>query len=101
MVEKFTVTPIWTTGPIVELVPPAAHAMTVFTSAPALQLYSGNYLGGTPARDGGSYQNYAGVALESEFLPDSPNHPEWPQPDCWLQPGQRYQSATHYQLIPI
>lgn len=88
---------------------PAAHlwsadgkvAMTVFTTAPALQLYSGNYLGGTPARDGGSYQNYAGVALESEFLPDSPNHPEWPQPDCWLQPGQRYQSATHYQLIPI
>ncbi|WP_447889395.1 galactose-1-epimerase [Serratia fonticola] len=91
------------------LTSPAAHlwsadgkvAMTVFTTAPALQLYSGNYLGGTPARDGGSYQNYAGVALESEFLPDSPNHPEWPQPDCWLLPGQRYQSATHYQLIPI
>ncbi|HHQ6568218.1 TPA: galactose-1-epimerase [Serratia fonticola] len=91
------------------LASPAAHlwsadgkvAMMVFTTAPALQLYSGNYLGGTPARDGGSYQNYAGVALESEFLPDSPNHPEWPQPDCWLQPGQRYQSATHYQLIPI
>ncbi|CAI0823398.1 galactose-1-epimerase [Serratia fonticola] len=91
------------------LASPAAHlwsadgkvAMTVFTTAPALQLYSGNYLGGTPARDGGSYQNYAGIALESEFLPDSPNHPEWPQPDCWLQPGQRYQSATHYQLIPI
>jgi aldose 1-epimerase len=90
------------------LASPAAHlwsadgkvTMTVFTTAPALQLYSGNYLGGTPARDGGSYQNYAGVALESEFLPDSPNHPEWPQPDCWLQPGQRYQSATHYQLIP-
>ncbi|MBC3380694.1 galactose-1-epimerase [Serratia fonticola] len=91
------------------LASPAAHlwsadgkvAMTVFTTAPAIQLYSGNYLGGTPARDGGSYQNYAGIALESEFLPDSPNHPEWPQPDCWLQPGQRYQSATHYQLIPI
>ncbi|NYA43518.1 galactose-1-epimerase [Serratia fonticola] len=91
------------------LASPAAHlwsadgkvAMTVFTTAPALQLYSGNYLGGTPARDGGSYQNYAGIALESEFLPDSPNHPEWPQPDCWLEPGQRYQSATHYQLIPI
>ncbi|MBP1035535.1 galactose-1-epimerase [Serratia fonticola] len=91
------------------LASPAAHlwsadgkvAMTVFTTAPALQLYSGNYLGGTPARDGSSYQNYAGIALESEFLPDSPNHPEWPQPDCWLQPGQRYQSATHYQLIPI
>lgn len=91
------------------LASPAAHlwsadgkvGMTVYTTAPALQLYSGNFLGGTPARDGGTYQNYAGVALESEFLPDSPNHPEWPQPSCWLQPGQRYQSATHYQLIPM
>ena len=41
--------------------------MSVFTDAPALQLYSGNYLAGTPARDGGSYANHAGVALESEF----------------------------------
>jgi len=88
---------------------PAAHLwsadgqvqMSVFTSAPALQLYSGNYLGGTPARDGGSYANYAGLALESEFLPDSTNHPEWPQPNCWLQPGQHYLSATHYQFYPI
>ena len=54
---------------------PAAHLwsadgqvqMSVFTDAPALQLYSGNYLAGTPARDGGSYANHAGVALESEF----------------------------------
>ncbi|MDV5705912.1 aldose epimerase family protein, partial [Serratia marcescens] len=88
---------------------PAAHLwsadgqvqMSVFTDAPALQLYSGNYLAGTPARDGGSYADHAGVALESEFLPDSPHHPEWPQPDCWLQPGSRYRSATHYQFYPI
>lgn len=88
---------------------PAAHLwsadskvkMTVFTTAAALQLYSGNYLDGTPARDGANYNNYAGVALESEFLPDSPHHPEWPQPDCWLQPGQRYQSITYYQFTAI
>lgn len=85
---------------------PAAHLwsadglvkMSVFTDAPALQLYSGNFLGGVPARDGGHYNSYAGIALESEFLPDSPHHPEWPQPDCWLQPGQTYRSTTHYQF---
>ncbi|MDK1704072.1 galactose-1-epimerase [Serratia rubidaea] len=74
--------------------------MRVFTNAPALQLYSGNYLAGTPARDGGNYADYAGVALESEYLPDSPHHPEWPQPSCWLQPGQRYHSITRYQFSP-
>ncbi|SFM87465.1 aldose 1-epimerase [Izhakiella capsodis] len=72
--------------------------LTVETSAPALQLYSGNYLAGTPARGSGIYQAFSGIALESEFLPDSPNHSDWPQPDCWLQPGQRYQCITRYRF---
>ncbi|WP_275553964.1 galactose-1-epimerase [Mixta sp. Marseille-Q2659] len=72
--------------------------LTVHTSASALQFYSGNYLEGTPARDQGSYNAFQGIALESEFLPDSPNHPEWPQPDCWLQPGETYYSVTRYTL---
>ncbi|WP_437608428.1 galactose-1-epimerase [Erwinia sp. V71] len=72
--------------------------LTVHTSAPALQLYSGNYLDGTPAREQGSYTAFQGIALESEFLPDSPNHAEWPQPSCWLQPGESYQSITRYTL---
>ncbi|MGM3174794.1 galactose-1-epimerase [Dickeya lacustris] len=70
--------------------------MQVYTSAPALQLYTGNFLAGTPSREGGCYENHAGVALESEFLPDSPNHPDWPQPDCWLTPGKHYRALTRY-----
>ncbi len=62
--------------------------MTVYTTAPALQFYSGNYLGGTTAREHEEYSCWQGLALESEFLPDSPNHPEWPQPDCVLRPGR-------------
>lgn len=87
---------------------PAAHLwsadeklqMTVYTSAPALQFYSGNYLAGTPGRDNAVWDDWQGLALESEFLPDSPNHPEWPQPDCILQPGEEYVSLTEYQFIP-
>ena len=86
---------------------PAAHVwsqdeklqMTVYTSAPALQFYSGNYLGGTPSRTAQAYDDWQGLALESEFLPDSPNHPEWPQPDCVLRPGEEYVSLTEYQFI--
>ncbi|MGC6386172.1 galactose-1-epimerase [Ewingella sp. S1.OA.A_B6] len=88
---------------------PAAHLwsadgkvkMSVFTSAPALQLYSGNFLSGTPNRTGGKYAQYQGVALESEFLPDSPNHPTWPQPSCWIKPGQTYRSQTVYQFFAL
>ncbi|WP_158784697.1 galactose-1-epimerase [Pantoea sp. BAV 3049] len=75
--------------------------LSVFTSAPALQFYTGNYLEGTPAREQGVYTAFQGIALESEFLPDSPNHPEWPQPDCWLQPGESYQSFTRYRLTAV
>lgn len=69
-------------------------AMDVYTSKPALQFYSGNYLAGVPARDGGTYAAHQGLALETQFLPDSPNHPEWPQPDCWLNPGETYRHGT-------
>lgn len=75
--------------------------LSVFTSAPALQFYSGNYLQGTPAREQGVYQDFQGIALESGFLPDSPAHPEWPQPDCWLTPGETYQQLTRYCLTPF
>ena len=44
-------------------------------------------------------RDWQGLALESEFLPDSPNHPEWPQPDCFLRPGEEYSSLTEYQFI--
>ncbi|POP46037.1 galactose-1-epimerase [Superficieibacter electus] len=74
--------------------------MAVYTSAPALQFYSGNFLKGTSSREPGTYDAWQGLALESEFLPDSPNHPEWPQPDCILRPGEEYVSLTEYQFIP-
>jgi aldose 1-epimerase len=75
--------------------------LKVYTSAPALQFYSGNYLGGTPSRETEPYADWQGLALESEFLPDSPNHPEWPQPDCMLLPGEEYVSVTEYQFTSL
>lgn len=75
--------------------------MTVYTSAPAIQFYSGNYLDGTLSRGPEPYAAWQGLALESEFLPDSPNHPEWPQPDCVLRPGNEYVSLTEYQFTAL
>jgi galactose mutarotase-like enzyme len=52
-----------------------------------------------PVADDGALRRLAGAGAESEFPPDSPNHPEWPQPDCMLRPGQEYVSLTEYQFI--
>jgi aldose 1-epimerase len=73
-------------------------AMRIHTTLPSLQMYTGQYLGGVPTREGGHYAACAGIALEPQFLPDSPNHPEWPQPSCWLQPGQVYRHSIHYRF---
>ncbi|MDR3371121.1 galactose-1-epimerase [Rhodoferax sp.] len=69
-------------------------AMDLLTTKPAVQFYSGNYLAGISARDGGTYSAHQGLALETEFLPDCPNHPEWPESNCWLLPGETYRQTT-------
>jgi len=76
-------------------------ALQVFTSLPALHVYGGNYLAGTPARSGGSYADYAGIALEAEFPPDGPHHPEWPEADCILRPGSVYRQRIRYRYIVL
>lgn len=79
----------------------ADHKVTLelATTLPAIQLYTGNYLQGTPNRNGGQYQNYSGLALETQLLPDAPNHPEWPQPCPILMAGEEYRQQTCYQFI--
>lgn len=71
-------------------------SLSVYTDKPAMQLYSGNWLAGTPNRQNSTYQDYAGVALETQFLPNSPNHPEWEHNDCILYPEQTYRYFTRY-----
>lgn len=73
--------------------------LKMFTDKPAIQLYTGNWLEGTPNREGGEYKDYAGIALEAQFLPDSPNHPEWNQPSSIINAGEEYAYKTSYQFI--
>jgi aldose 1-epimerase len=72
--------------------------LVVTTTKPALQVYTGNYLAGTLGAAGQPYAAHAGVALESEFLPDAPNHPEWPHTSSILLPEQRYAYRTAFRF---
>jgi aldose 1-epimerase len=75
-------------------------AMELFTTLPSVQMYGGQFLKGTPSRDGTPYPACAGIALEPQFLPDSPNHPEWPEPSCWLMPGDVYRQTIRWRFTP-
>lgn len=74
-------------------------AMEVHTNQPSLQLYTGNWLAKTPGRGGQPHQDYDGLCLEAQQLPDSPNRPELGDP--WLLPGQRYHHLTRYRFEPL
>lgn len=72
--------------------------LAISTSLPAIQLYTGNWLAGQPNLIDGEYLDYAGVALEPEFLPDTPNHPEWWEIGGITKKGETYQHYICYEF---
>lgn len=85
--------------PAAELVHAASgRALRILTTYPGIQFYSGNFLNGTLAGRGGvRYPRHAGLCLEPQYFPDSPNRPEFP--DAILKPGQTYNHTLVYQFF--
>ncbi|TFL19941.1 aldose epimerase family protein [Jannaschia formosa] len=71
--------------------------MTLATTEPGLQVYDGGKLNTqVPGLEGRTYRAHAGVALEPQFWPDSPNRPDFP--DAVLRPGETYHQTTTYRF---
>ena len=71
--------------------PESGIVLTEYTNEPGVQVYSGNFLDGTlTGKNGVVYNKRAGICLESQHYPDSPNKPEWPS--TILRPGEKYYS---------
>jgi len=71
--------------------------MQVFTTEPAIQIYSGNYLDGSvTGKSGKKYEKRTGMCLETQHYPDSPNHENFPS--TILEPGKTYLSKTIYKF---
>ena len=86
------------TKPAVRLVSPASGIqLEVFTNEPGIQIYSGNFLDGTvTGKSGIVYNQRAGLCLETQHYPDSPNKPQWPS--VVLRPGETYNSQCIYKF---
>ena len=73
--------------------PTTGRTMTVSTTEPGVQFYTGNFLDGTlTGKSGRVYGRRAGFCLETQHYPDSPNQPNFPS--TVLRPGQEYRSKT-------
>ncbi len=75
--------------------PHSGISMTVFTDCPGIQVYCANFLD-TVGKDGVHYGPNSAVCLETQFAPDSMNHPQWPQPVA--KAGQCAQSVTEFRF---
>lgn len=78
--------------------PGSGRYMEVFTTEPGVQFYSGNFLDGTlkNTKGGKTYVKHAGLCLETQHFPDSPNQPSFPS--TILKPGETYTQTTIYKF---
>ncbi|HEU0227007.1 MAG TPA: aldose epimerase family protein [Arachidicoccus soli] len=70
--------------------------LEVYTTEPGIQFYSGNFLDGTLTARGKKINKYAGLTLETQHFPDSPNQKNFP--NTILRPGEKFHQEAIYKL---
>jgi aldose 1-epimerase len=77
--------------------PSSGRQLELLTTEPGLQFYSGNFLDGSlTGRGGATYERHAGLCLEPQHFPDSPNQPAFP--NTVLQPGETYRQTSIFRF---
>jgi aldose 1-epimerase len=77
--------------------PASGRIMEIFTAAPGLQFYSGNFLDSTIAGKGGRlYREGDALVLEPQLFPDAPNQKSFPS--ARLDPGNTYVNTMEYRF---
>lgn len=75
--------------------PRSGRVLTVSTTQPGVQIYTGNWLEGCPNNcSGRSYADYDGVAIEAQGLPDAPHNSTFPSQ--LLRPGEHYDETIRF-----
>ncbi len=77
--------------------PVSGRVMDLLVAAPAVQVYTGNFLDGSIVGRGGRvYRQSDGICLEPQTYPDAPNQPSFPS--ARLDPGQTYDNSFVFRF---
>ena len=77
--------------------PASGREVSVYTTQPGVQFYSGNFLDGSITGKGGKvYKQHFGMCLETQHFPDSPNQSSFP--NTILRPGETFREVTVYRF---
>lgn len=74
-------------------------AIQIFSTEPAVQLYTGQGLNIKNGKDGIDYVPFSGFCLETHKHPNAINIPHFP--NTVLRPGQRYYQNNLYKVIQV
>ncbi len=74
-----------------------SRIMEVYTDLPGVQFYAGNFLKPETGKEGKTYDFRSGLALETQFYPDTPNKPQFPS--SVFGPERHYHSVTEYRFV--
>ena len=75
----------------------SGRKLEVYTTEPGIQFYTGYFRDGIfSGSSGNSGGQYAGLCLEPQHFPNSPNEPSFPS--VILRPGEIYESHTVYKF---
>ncbi len=74
--------------------PKSGRVLTVSTTQPGLQVYSGNFLKGQKGKAGQTYRPRSAICLETQHFPDAVHHANFPS--ILLRPGETYRQQTVY-----
>jgi aldose 1-epimerase len=78
----------------------SGRRLAIATTEPGLQFYSGHLLDGRiEDAYGRPLVPFAGLCLETQHFPDTPNHPEFPS--VTLRPGELYNSTTAWRFSTL
>ena len=80
--------------------PVSGRVMNVFTDMPAMQFYAGCCLDSiNEGSCGRKYGRFEGFCLETQYAPDSINHPNFP--DSVLYAGEKYDYTTVFAFDTV
>ena len=83
-----------TQGQLVD--PKSGRSLTLATSEPGVQIYTANHFDGMAGKNNKIYQQHAGMCLETQHYPDSPNQSTFPS--TLLRPGETFTSTTVFRF---
>eukprot|EP00262_Sarcandra_glabra_P010415 TRINITY_DN25698_c0_g1_i1.p1 TRINITY_DN25698_c0_g1~~TRINITY_DN25698_c0_g1_i1.p1 ORF type:complete len:340 (-),score=45.39 TRINITY_DN25698_c0_g1_i1:332-1351(-) len=76
--------------------PSTSRVLNLWTNAPGVQFYTGNYVKGVVGKGGAVYGKHAGLCLETQGFPNAINQPNFPS--IVVQPGEKYKHTMLFEF---